>query len=368
MACVTNTIVRFSFDLFVSLFCLSLKDGLGFGQEDHDIHKLKAAEQDVKDASKELMKRKWDLAVAKAEAENASKNTKAKSGPSISCGFNSQLEQHLLVALQQANEQEQKNDGVTLLCMSLADRLRALSAKTSRRVQLKMLQVLNDAEDMEENDVPEKISQRSLTSTQEVRYCLIVLICSSFYKLMFVCFENLSPGQYMLSFSPLLLINILIHDFPFHLLIKFEVTKYLKAPPDSRIITAFGISVFGADLLTLKPTTCLNDNVRKLMKEHSLFLFIDSHNPTLFCLSSQIVNFYLSLVQDRSHQRTLNLPYVKVFSTFFYTELSSRNFESVKQWTKTVRSQVFIIVYMNMHAIFFFFFNFIALWLMMPSC
>jgi hypothetical protein len=117
----------------------------GFGAADHDVHKAKAAAVELQNAKKEVLKRKWDLAVAKAKVQQRPQST-ATFQPAT-CTFNQQLQQDLHSLLLQNNKPD---DSETLFCLSLVDRLQRLPPKRRRKVQLEILQSLVTAEDEEE--------------------------------------------------------------------------------------------------------------------------------------------------------------------------------------------------------------------------
>lgn len=50
------------------------------------------------------------------------------------------------------------------------------------------------------------------------------------------------------------------------------------------------------------------------------------------CLFSQVINFYMNLLVERSKHP--NLPSVNTFNTFFYPKLRSSGYSAVRRWTK----------------------------------
>lgn len=49
---------------------------------------------------------------------------------------------------------------------------------------------------------------------------------------------------------------------------------------------------------------------------------------------SQIINFYMNLLMERSKEK--GLPAVHAFNTFFFTKLKTAGYQAVKRWTKKV--------------------------------
>ncbi|KAG6921181.1 SUMO1/sentrin specific peptidase 1 [Chelydra serpentina] len=49
---------------------------------------------------------------------------------------------------------------------------------------------------------------------------------------------------------------------------------------------------------------------------------------------SQIINFYMNLLMERSKEK--GLPTVHAFNTFFFTKLKTAGYQAVKRWTKKV--------------------------------
>lgn len=56
--------------------------------------------------------------------------------------------------------------------------------------------------------------------------------------------------------------------------------------------------------------------------------------PGCFFFLSQIINFYMNLLMERSKEK--GLPAVHAFNTFFFTKLKTAGYQAVKRWTKKV--------------------------------
>ncbi|CAD5210504.1 unnamed protein product [Bursaphelenchus okinawaensis] len=78
--------------------------------------------------------------------------------------------------------------------------------------------------------------------------------------------------------------------------------------PDEVFSSKFNIDVTRKDLMTLAPGTWLND---------------------------EIVNFYFSLIAERSKTSKI-YPKVYCFNTFFFPTLCRRGYDGIKRWTKNV--------------------------------
>ncbi|KAK9509937.1 hypothetical protein O3M35_004823 [Rhynocoris fuscipes] len=79
----------------------------------------------------------------------------------------------------------------------------------------------------------------------------------------------------------------------------------------------------------------------------------DIHTLTgLNWLNDEIINFYTTLIMERSKTNT-NLPKVYSFSTFFYLRLVNSGYQGVKRWTKKVdifeHDLIIIPVHLQMH-------------------
>ncbi|VDM66843.1 unnamed protein product [Strongylus vulgaris] len=81
-----------------------------------------------------------------------------------------------------------------------------------------------------------------------------------------------------------------------------------RLPQSEEFSEAFGIKLTRKDLSTLSGLDWLND---------------------------EVINFYLQLVCQRS-TRSKNLPDTYAFNTFFYANISTKGYSSVKRWTRKV--------------------------------
>lgn len=57
-------------------------------------------------------------------------------------------------------------------------------------------------------------------------------------------------------------------------------------------------------------------------------------NMSWMLFLSQIINFYMNLLMERSKEK--GLPAVHAFNTFFFTKLKTAGYQAVKRWTKKV--------------------------------
>ncbi len=62
---------------------------------------------------------------------------------------------------------------------------------------------------------------------------------------------------------------------------------------------------------------------------HSCAYPVDLNSPSLI---SQVINFYMNLLVERS--KDPSLPSVNTFNTFFYPKLRSSGYSAVRRWTK----------------------------------
>ncbi|VDM51647.1 unnamed protein product [Angiostrongylus costaricensis] len=81
-----------------------------------------------------------------------------------------------------------------------------------------------------------------------------------------------------------------------------------QSSQSEEITEAFGIKLTRRDLSTLSDRNWLND---------------------------QVIDFYLQLICQRS-EATENLPKVYAFNTFFYLNISTKGYDSVRRWTRKV--------------------------------
>jgi Ulp1 family protease len=52
-------------------------------------------------------------------------------------------------------------------------------------------------------------------------------------------------------------------------------------------------------------------------------------------LNDQILNYYSQLILKRSNENC-GLPKIHIFNTFFYTQLASKGYKSIRRWSKKV--------------------------------
>ncbi|KAI6184361.1 Ulp1 protease [Aphelenchoides bicaudatus] len=65
-------------------------------------------------------------------------------------------------------------------------------------------------------------------------------------------------------------------------------------------------------------------------------------------LNDEIVNFYFSLIADRS-TKSISLPKIHIFNTFFYTSFIKRGYAGVRRWTKTLNLFEYDILLIPLH-------------------
>jgi len=61
---------------------------------------------------------------------------------------------------------------------------------------------------------------------------------------------------------------------------------------------------------------------------------VSTLNVSWMLFLSQIINFYMNLLMERSKEK--GLPAVHAFNTFFFTKLKTAGYQAVKRWTKKV--------------------------------
>ncbi|GME77647.1 unnamed protein product [Ambrosiozyma monospora] len=97
-------------------------------------------------------------------------------------------------------------------------------------------------------------------------------------------------------------------------------------PAGELVIDKFNIDIRVRDLKTLSDRHWLNDSV---------------------------IDFYMKLLKNRSDQAQGTIPQIHVFSTHFYSNLSSRGYTSVKKWAKKAKVDVtkldYVFVPVNLH-------------------
>ncbi|EGT51593.1 hypothetical protein CAEBREN_10473 [Caenorhabditis brenneri] len=91
--------------------------------------------------------------------------------------------------------------------------------------------------------------------------------------------------------------------------------------PNEKFVEAFSIEIYRKDLLTLSGLHWLNDN---------------------------IINYYLQLICDRSVQNP-EYPKTYAFNTFFYTNIITKGYASVKRWTRKVDIFSYEIILVPVH-------------------
>ncbi|KAG7728744.1 hypothetical protein KL933_001977 [Ogataea haglerorum] len=92
------------------------------------------------------------------------------------------------------------------------------------------------------------------------------------------------------------------------------VEKFWKSSnPRLLVSSAFNIDIYTRDLKTLCDRKWLNDNV---------------------------IDFYMGLINERAKSHPTTLPQIHIFSTHFYSNLSTRGYNSVRRWTKRAKVDV----------------------------
>lgn len=99
------------------------------------------------------------------------------------------------------------------------------------------------------------------------------------------------------------------------------ITNNLSLPDSTEIIQKFFIPIAVKDLKTLMHPNWLND---------------------------EIINFYFELLRERSKNES-KYPRLHIFNTFFYSNLQSKGYSSVKRWTKNVNIFAFDIILIPIH-------------------
>ncbi len=93
----------------------------------------------------------------------------------------------------------------------------------------------------------------------------------------------------------------------------------INNPQDEVLANAFNISITRKDIQTLKGLNWLND---------------------------EIINFYMSLIAERSKQNDIK---IHTFTTFFYPKLLKDGFQSLKRWTRKVDIFSFDLILVPIH-------------------
>lgn len=93
----------------------------------------------------------------------------------------------------------------------------------------------------------------------------------------------------------------------------------INNPQDEVLANAFNISITRKDMQTLKGLNWLND---------------------------EIINFYMSLIAERSKQTDIK---IHTFTTFFYPKLLKDGFQSLKRWTRKVDIFSFDLILVPIH-------------------
>lgn len=105
-----------------------------------------------------------------------------------------------------------------------------------------------------------------------------------------------------------------------------EVTAVLKSEPASEVlVSGFRLHITRSDIRTLNEGSWLND---------------------------EVINFYLSLIMERSgseEAKTAGWPRVYTFNTFFYQKLAASGYAAVKRWTRSVDIFSFDILLVPLH-------------------
>jgi sentrin-specific protease 1 len=104
------------------------------------------------------------------------------------------------------------------------------------------------------------------------------------------------------------------------------INKALSAyPQDEVLVNAFDINITRRDLQTLKGLNWLND---------------------------EVINFYMSLLCERSNSENSNLK-TYAFTTFFYPKLIKDGYTSLRRWTRKVdifaHDLILVPIHLGMH-------------------
>ncbi|XP_005062149.2 PREDICTED: sentrin-specific protease 1, partial [Ficedula albicollis] len=96
---------------------------------------------------------------------------------------------------------------------------------------------------------------------------------------------------------------------------------------DSRT-PAPSLPFFQAELWIKELTSVYDSRARERWRQ------IEEQKALALQLQSQIINFYMNLLMERSKEK--DLPAVHAFNTFFFTKLKTAGYQAVKRWTKKV--------------------------------
>lgn len=96
----------------------------------------------------------------------------------------------------------------------------------------------------------------------------------------------------------------------------------INSPQEEVLVNAFNISICRKDIQTLKGLNWLND---------------------------EVINFYMSLICERSKDETRNLPKVHAFTTFFYPKLIKDGYTMLRRWTRKIDIFSFDLILVPLH-------------------
>lgn len=91
------------------------------------------------------------------------------------------------------------------------------------------------------------------------------------------------------------------------------IREKLQNPDDAVLISKFSIDFCRKDLATLCPSRWLND---------------------------EVINFYFQLINSRSEKSQGSLPFIHVFTSFFYPKMRDRGYEAVRASTRRLMPSV----------------------------
>lgn len=96
----------------------------------------------------------------------------------------------------------------------------------------------------------------------------------------------------------------------------------INSPQDETLANAFNISICRKDIQTLKGLNWLND---------------------------EVINFYMSMICERSKDEARSLPKVHAFTTFFYPKLIKDGYTMLRRWTRKIDIFSFDLILVPLH-------------------
>lgn len=105
-----------------------------------------------------------------------------------------------------------------------------------------------------------------------------------------------------------------------------KIQSVLQMPTTHIVRTAFSLDLRAGEIAALYGNNWLDDN---------------------------IINYYLQMILQRSHEKRASNPKIAVINTFWYQKLASHGYSSVKRWTRNTnifdQDLIFVPVHLGVH-------------------